>query len=160
MELCEWYGSNYARMYLFIWTGNDGQLVVQMRGTVGLVYHCSCCDAGKKIVENTSYTENRLKEDTRKHIRKNNNGKYRPVSKNSKGLDSSAYGHWRCKDYIQWQLLDVKRRKEIELLRNCWQYLRQNIRQMFRDALNRNITSTEGKRFDVNKIKENVTMYA
>lgn len=54
--------------------------------------------------------------------------------------------------------MDEERRKEIEVLQRCWHDLRQNIRQMFRDGLNANMTSSKGKRFDVDKIKRNVTM--
>ncbi|CAG9531657.1 unnamed protein product [Cercopithifilaria johnstoni] len=89
-----------------------------------------------------------------------NNDKARSVSIGCTGADLNAYGHCKCQNCVRRQLMDEERRKEIEVLQRCWHDLRQNIRQMFRDGLNANMTSSKGKRFDVDKIKRNVTILA
>ncbi|EJD76071.1 hypothetical protein LOAG_16904 [Loa loa] len=89
-----------------------------------------------------------------------NNDKARPVSTGCASADLSAYDHCKCQNCIRRQFVDEERRKEIEVLQRCWHDLRQNIRQMFRDGLNANMTSSKGKRFDVDKIKRNVTILA
>ncbi|KAL3982579.1 hypothetical protein ACH3XW_47705 [Acanthocheilonema viteae] len=89
-----------------------------------------------------------------------NNDKTRSVSIGYTDADLSAYDHCRCQNCVRRQLMDEERRKEIEVLQRCWHDLRQNIRQMFRDGLNANMTSSKGKRFDVDKIKRNVMILA
>uniref|UniRef100_A0A0R3RK95 Uncharacterized protein n=1 Tax=Elaeophora elaphi TaxID=1147741 RepID=A0A0R3RK95_9BILA len=89
-----------------------------------------------------------------------NNDKARSVSIGCAGTDLSAYDYCKCQNCVRRQLMDEERRKEIEMLQRCWHDLRQNIRQMFRDGLNANMTSSKGKRFDVDKIKRNVTILA
>ncbi|VDP11740.1 unnamed protein product [Onchocerca flexuosa] len=89
-----------------------------------------------------------------------NNDKARPVSISCTGEDLDAYDHCKCQNCVRRQLMNEERRKETEVLQRCWHDLRQNIRQMFRDGLNANMTSSKGKRFDVDKIKRNVTILA
>ncbi|OZC10270.1 hypothetical protein X798_02577 [Onchocerca flexuosa] len=85
-----------------------------------------------------------------------NNDKARPVSISCTGEDLDAYDHCKCQNCVRRQLMNEERRKETEVLQRCWHDLRQNIRQMFRDGLNANMTSSKGKRFDVDKIKRNL----
>uniref|UniRef100_A0A8R1XWX1 Uncharacterized protein n=1 Tax=Onchocerca volvulus TaxID=6282 RepID=A0A8R1XWX1_ONCVO len=87
-----------------------------------------------------------------------NNDKARPVSTSCTGEDLDAYDHCKCQNCVRRQLMNEERRKETEILQRCWHDLRQNIRQMFRDGLNANMTSSKGKRFDVDKIKRNVAI--
>ncbi|MCP9265729.1 hypothetical protein DINM_021105 [Dirofilaria immitis] len=89
-----------------------------------------------------------------------NNDKARLVSTGCASEDLSAYDYCKCQNCVRRQLVVEERRKEIEVLQRCWHDLRQNIRQMFRDGLNANMTSSKGKRFDVDKIKRNVTILA
>ncbi|EJW84797.1 hypothetical protein WUBG_04293, partial [Wuchereria bancrofti] len=89
-----------------------------------------------------------------------NNDKARPVSVGHADADLSVYDHCKCQNCVRRQLVSEERRKEVEVLQRCWHDLRQNIRQMFRDGLNANMTSSKGKRFDVDKIKRNVTILA
>ncbi|KAK6110910.1 hypothetical protein QQG55_41555 [Brugia pahangi] len=89
-----------------------------------------------------------------------NNNKTRPMSVGCAHADLSVYDHCKCQNCIRRQLVSEERQKEVEVLQRCWHDLRQNIRQMFRDGLNANMTSSKGKRFNVDKIKRNVTILA
>ncbi|VIO87184.1 Uncharacterized protein BM_BM7746 [Brugia malayi] len=89
-----------------------------------------------------------------------NNNKARPMSVGCAHADLSVYDHCKCQNCIRRQLVSEERQKEVEVLQRCWHDLCQNIRQMFRDGLNANMTSSKGKRFNVDKIKRNVTILA
>lgn len=48
--------------------------------------------------------------------------------------------------------------KEVQKIQACWQELRQNIRQMYRDGLDKNLLSLKGRKFDIEKIKRSVAL--
>ncbi|VDK89485.1 unnamed protein product [Litomosoides sigmodontis] len=89
-----------------------------------------------------------------------NNDKARSLSTGRDGPDFNACNHCKCQNCVQRQVMNKERRKETEVLQRCWHDLRQNVREMFRDGLNANMTSSKGKQFDVDKIKRDVTILA
>ncbi|VDK47322.1 unnamed protein product [Anisakis simplex] len=54
----------------------------------------------------------------------------------------------------------VERNHELSMLQVCWKDLRQNVRQMFREGLDATMTSLKGKKFNVERIKRNVSILA
>uniref|UniRef100_A0A915PMT4 Uncharacterized protein n=1 Tax=Setaria digitata TaxID=48799 RepID=A0A915PMT4_9BILA len=121
---------------------------IDARSTLLAYYICDDCMESEK--EHTEELEAELL----------NNDKSQPVPISCTSADLNAFNHCKCQNCVRREFLNEERRKEIDILQRCWHDLRQNIRQMFRDGLNANMTSSKGKRFDVDKIKRNVTILA